>query len=327
MVKYCIEKYPKGSFPKQQTDGRYMDGTLHENISILAKNIVRDMTFLGIGFSSTLEVGAGKSVLFQQIGEAYTEQVNKLHGLDIPFTKDNIVFHPRDLISTALTLPKYSCIILDEWDDAHYWSELGMTLRTFFRKCRQLNLFMLIIIPNFFQMQVGYAVSRSIFAIDVKFEDNFDRGFFEFYSFKKKKDLYLKGKKTYDYDVVKADFIGKFPDGYAIGREVYLKKKREDLLKYEKEEKKLLTELELKRKLTRQFRENNPKLSNVELGKLFGVSDMTIGRWLNGENDEIPKELGFNSNIATHLINIPINEEIVVSEEEEGQIGIKPFAN
>jgi len=59
-MKYCIDKYPMGSFPSQQTAGKYIDGYLYENLQPLAKKIVDDMTFLGIIYSSTLEVGTGK---------------------------------------------------------------------------------------------------------------------------------------------------------------------------------------------------------------------------------------------------------------------------
>ena len=45
---------------------------------ILAKNITKDMTYLGIITSSTLEVGTGKSVFTQQIAEAYLEYVRSL---------------------------------------------------------------------------------------------------------------------------------------------------------------------------------------------------------------------------------------------------------
>ena len=101
-MKYCIKKYPKGSFPNQQTDGRYIDRTLYENLKVIAKTIVRDQTFLGVCASSTLEVGTGKSVFMQQIGECYTELVNDLHGLNISFTEKNIVFRPKDLIETCI---------------------------------------------------------------------------------------------------------------------------------------------------------------------------------------------------------------------------------
>ncbi len=151
-MKILEAKYPKGTFKNQKTDGRYMDGYLYENLQPIARSVTDDMTFMGIIYSSTLENGTGKSVLAQQIGEAYTDMVNKMNGLEIPFNMNNVVFTPKDLIERAYKLPKYSCIILDEWEDTHYWSELGVTLRQFFRKCRQLNLFMICIIPNYFQM-------------------------------------------------------------------------------------------------------------------------------------------------------------------------------
>jgi len=286
------------SFPKQRTPGRYMDGYLHENLKIPAKKIVDDMTFLGVCSSSTLEVGTGKSVLVQQIGEAYTELVNEQHGLNLTFDMKNIVFNPKDLIKRAFELPKYSCIIMDEWEDAHYWSELAGTLRQFFRKCRQLNLFMLIIIPNFFQLPMPYAVSRSLFFVDVKFQGEFERGFFSFYNFKKKKTLYIKGKKTHDYNVVKPDFYGRFPDGYAVPREIYVAAKHKDMM--EDHEKKVPTEFEIKAKYFYRLYQNIEGITIKKLAEAFGVSERTGDRYLQvvrtgykgigSEEAELPKQ-------------------------------------
>ena len=63
---------------------------------------------------------------------------------------------------------------------------------------------MIIIIPNFFQLPMSYAISRSVFLIDVKFVGEFDRGYFSFYNFNKKKNLYIRGKKAQDYDLTTA---------------------------------------------------------------------------------------------------------------------------
>lgn len=229
-MKVLQDKYPLGSIKSQKTAGRYVDGILYENLSILAKAIVRDMTFLAFIFSSTLEVGTGKSVLASQIGEIWTALINELHKLDNKFDINNCVFKPADLIEKSFQVPKYSIIILDEWEDAHYWSQLGTTLRQFFRKCRQLNLFILCIIPNFFQLPIGYAISRSVFAIDVRFERDFERGFFYFYNFDRKKNLYIKGKKQYNYQVAKPNFYGRFADGYAYDDKKYKAKKLEDTM-------------------------------------------------------------------------------------------------
>jgi len=228
-MKILEEKYPIGSFKGQKSDGRYIDMNFYENLKILANRIVDDMTFMMVCFSSTLEVGTGKSVLMTQVGEAWTDIINSMHGLNLTFTKKNIVWRPKDLIKRSFEVPKYSCLLVDEWEDAHYWSELGMTLRQFFRKCRQLNLFIIIIIPNFFQLPAPYAIGRSIFAIDVKFQGDFRRGFYDFYDFEKKRDLYIRGKKTQNYRITKPSFNGRFFDGYGIPRDEYIKAKTADM--------------------------------------------------------------------------------------------------
>ncbi len=124
-MKILQERYPLGSLPYQKTPGRYADKFLYENIKILAKNIVRDMTFLIIISSSTLEVGTGKSVFEQQIAEIFLELVRQLHGIDNRLELKNIVFSPKELVERAFQIPKYSVILLDEWEDSNYWSQLG----------------------------------------------------------------------------------------------------------------------------------------------------------------------------------------------------------
>jgi len=295
MVKYCIDKYPMGSFPGQKSPGKYMDGTLYENVKIMARNIVRDMTFMGVASSSTLEVGTGKSCMLQQIGEAYTEMVNKEHGLNLNFSEKNIVFRPEKLIEVAQTLPKYSCIIMDEWDEKSYFDKLAIALRQFFRKCRQLNLFMLIIIPDFFQLPKGYAISRSAFFIDVKFAGEFQRGFFDFYNFERKKDLYVKGKKTYNYRVSKPNFSGRFTDGYAIPKELYLSTKLRDLAESERSEKLKPTEKDVKSQMFETIYKNMDGISVKKLAEACGVSERTGNRYLAHIREEKPLEEEKNS--------------------------------
>lgn len=305
MVKYNIEKYPMGSLKRQKTPGRYMDGALHENLKILAKSIVRDMTFLGILYSSTLEVGTGKSVLAQQIAEAYTEQVNIIHkdklAEPITFTTKNIVFRPKDLMERAFQVPKYSCILLDEWEDAHYWSELGTTFRQFFRKCRQLNLFILCIIPNFFQLPMGYAISRSVFAVDVRFAGEFERGYFSFYNFNRKKDLYIRGKKTYNYGVCQPNFSGRFLDGYAVGEEAYREAKYKDMLEAEEDaETKQPTITQLKQEMFKTIAKHLPDIPTDKWSEIFGVSMRTIQYWRSRVHDNAIRALKKDT---------PINED------------------
>lgn len=224
-----------GSFRKQKSPGRYIDEIKYENLKILAKHIIEDNTFLAVYYSSTYEVGAGKTTSASQDAECYTELVNQMHGTNLTFTMKNLVFKPQDLIKRAHELPKYSCILLDEWEDAHYLSELGKALRQFFRKCRQLNLFIIVIIPNFFQLPPSYAMSRSVYAVDIRYEGEFERGYFRFYNFERKRELYLKGKKTQNYNVVMCNFSGRFTAGYAVDEKEYREAKLLDMLQQEKE--------------------------------------------------------------------------------------------
>jgi len=287
-MKILEEKYPKGTLKGQKTDGRYVDETLYENIKFLSKAILKDMTFLTVVFSSTLEVGAGKSVFASQLGEVWTHLMKQLHGIEVPFDIKHCVFRPKDLIKRSFEVPKYSYIWLDEWEDSHYWSELGMTLRQFFRKCRQLNLFLVLIIPNFFQLPINYAISRSVCAIDVYFEDGFERGYFKFYNFDRKKDLYLNGKKTQNYMVTRPNFSGRFLDGYAVDEKEYRRVKLRDLAEAEAEEDKSPKQIqkEVKEQIFKTVLKNSKGMTVKKLSEWFGVSTRTAFRWLSSDTED-----------------------------------------
>lgn len=319
-MKILEEKYPMGSFKGQKSPGRYIDGILYENLQTMARKIVDDMTFMGICFSSTLEVGTGKSVFMTQIGEVWTHLVNKEHGLNLEFTERNLVFNAKDLISRAMELPKYSLILLDEWEDASYWSALGQALRKFLRKCRQLNLCIICIIPNWFQLPLGFAVSRSAFAIDVKFESGFKRGFFDFYGFEAKRNLYVKGKKFYNYHVQKPTFYGRFTDGYGLPEKEYRAAKLKDLQESEELEKKPMNETEYRIKLYRGMRDRKPKISVRDWATYFGVSKNTISAW-NSDKKERNSGTGSVQNplYTTYNKEPIIKEDIVVYKSAEDE--------
>lgn len=312
-MKILQERYPMGSIKSQKTPGRYIDGTLHENLKVLARNINKDMTYLGIITSSTLEVGTGKSVFAQQMAEAYLELVKEYHKIDNKLTMQNITFHPKDLIERSFKIPKYSVVILDEWEDTNYWSQLGISLRQFFRKCRQLNLFMIIIIPNFFQLPSSYAISRSVFLVDVKFEGEFDRGYFSFYNFNTKRSLYIRGKKTQDYSVVRSNFYGRFADGYVVNEDEYRTAKLKDLTDQEDKANKVIDPLQIRREIFREMKEAlKGRLTVEELSKAFKIHERTAYKWLDATKDQEP-EPNINEISIIHEKNEVLPRELSVS--------------
>ncbi len=283
MAKVCTKQFPKGSFPKQQSDGFFFHKTLKENCDIMAKSLGRDMQFVGI-ISGKGTVRSGKTTLSQQCGTYMTQQVNERYKVKNKFTVDNIVFSGEDLIEKAMIIPKYSVLVLDEGDDltAHFWKDLSQKLRRFFRKCGQLNLFILLIIPDFFELPRHYAVTRSNFLINVYFYGEFQRGYFEFYSGKRKRDLYFKGKKFGDYSVVHPNFDGRFLDLYTVDKEEYLKRKREDLEKESEEEAKrqpsvriMEARLKVCNNLSKLF-----KFTPEDIAKVLEVDSRTVYRYL-----------------------------------------------
>ena len=283
-MKVLIDKYPMGSFPGQKSPGRYFDGILYDNLKGMAEVITRDMTFLGILSSSTLENGTGKSTLATQMGEVWTALMKDVHNITIPFDMKHVVFNPEQLIDRAFKVPKYSMIMLDEWEDQHYWSKLGMSLRQFFRKCRQLNLFILIIIPNFFQLPINYAISRSVFFIDVRFEGKFERGYFRFYDFNKKKDLFLNGKKTQNYSIVEPNFQGRFTDGYGVDEKEYRAAKLKDMIDTDKDEEEKLDERSMRRKImvdiVNKIHESIPEIPVYRIANALKLHRKTIFTYL-----------------------------------------------
>jgi len=281
MVKVCKEQFPKGSLPGQRSDGLYLDGYLAENIDGYAEKIADDMQFVGVMSSSTFEVRTGKSTLAQHIGTYYTKRVNDHHGTDLKFTEKNVVFNQEKLIEQAMKLPQYSCLILDEGDDLtkHHASKVAQRLRTFFRKAGQLNLFIILIMPNFFELPKQYAISRSNFLIDVKFKGKFKRGFFDFYSWTQKKWLYIKGKKNEDWNQSGKSFAGRFRKGYTIDKEKYKKKKKEDLEEMNKKEKKKKSRTQVKKdQMMKVYKnlEKNFDMTQKEMAKVLGKSRRTV---------------------------------------------------
>lgn len=216
-MKFAQKIFPKGTFNKQQTDGAYLDENLADNLDTYAKKIADDMHFLLI-ISGNDGVGNGKTTIATQVGSYLTWKVNQLHKTNNTFTHKNMVFKADKLMDRSFELDKYSVVVLDEGDDltTHGMKETAVRLKRYFRKCRQLNQILILILPSFFELPKFFALSRSHALINVKFLGKFERGFFEYYGPKNKKLLYLKGKKEWDYNSYPSNIKGRFFSSYCF---------------------------------------------------------------------------------------------------------------
>jgi len=245
MARVCEDWFPLGTYPRQKLPGFFMDDRLKANLDILLKNIVVDWSFI-ILITGSGKVRVGKSVLAMQVGCYWVYQLAKMHDIEVKWElKNNLVFHSIKLIEQGMKLQKYSPLVYDEAGESlesiKVLKKSTRMVNDFLREAGQLNLLTILILPEFFDLPKGIAVTRSHLLIDVDYEIRpdgmFQRGYFKFYSERNKKLLYLKGKKELNYKAQKQDWQhpGRFYNIYTVDEKEY-KDLKQEALKSRKED-------------------------------------------------------------------------------------------
>jgi len=297
-MKIQTEKYPMGSFPKQRTDGLYFDGKLYENMKELAKAIVDDNSFLLLVSAQALSVRTGKSTFVQELAEAWNNIMREEHGINLDFSMKNIAFNADDFEKKAFALyddgQKYASIICDESDDltGHSLSAEVKKIKRFLRKAGQLNLLMIMILPDFFEFPKSIAVNRSVGLITVDYGEHFKRGSWKFYNFKAKKSLFIRGKSYNDYSVQHPTFYGSFIGyGYLVDEDEYRNEKYRDL--EEDAEKQKIKRLEsIKKDMIKKIflscvKKFHGRITQDELCENFEITRQTAVRWKKIEAEKV----------------------------------------
>lgn len=238
-VRVCEDWFPdkKGFNGKS---GFPMNILLKENLDLLIKNVVKDWDFT-ILISGGGEVRVGKSILAMQIACYWAYQMLKIHGKKVKYNiEDNFIFDSKKLIKKGNELGlkyPYSPLLYDEAGGDLQGRKVmffaTQDLLDYLRECGQYNMLNILVLPEFFDVPKGIAISRSIFLIDVFYEGEFERGHFHFYGRRQKKFLYIKGKRELNYNAVKWDFDGNFPNFFTVNEKQYRKLKQEALKKRE----------------------------------------------------------------------------------------------
>jgi hypothetical protein len=198
-----------------------MDGYLYDKL-VQYKNLINkdwDFMFVVDGME-----GAGKSVFAQQLAKFLCKD----------FTVNEICFTPEEFIATINKAPKYSAIVFDEGmrgsSSRAAMSSVNRMLNITFAEMRQRNLFVIIVIPSFFEMDKYPAIHRSRVLFHITTTKQLQRGIYKAYHYETKKYLYLMGKqKGYSYSVTKPNYFGRFSGKYAVDEEAYRKKKHDSL--------------------------------------------------------------------------------------------------
>lgn len=206
-------------------DNFYIDGYLKESLDI-AKSVIKkdwDMVFIIDGSE-----GSGKSVLAMQCA----------YYCDPTLQIDKVVFTPAEFRDAIIKSKPYQAVIYDEaytgLSARATMSMINRTLVSMLAEIRQKNLFVFVVMPTFFDLDKYVALWRSRALINVYTGDKFERGYFKFFNKTRKKDLYIQGKKFYNYNKPDSNFYGRFTKFLPVDEEEYKKKKRDALMVREK---------------------------------------------------------------------------------------------
>ena len=209
----------------------YYNDDLMANITLMKRMVKhdRDCVIVVAG-----DPGSGKSVFAMTLAKA----------LDPTFNINNIYFEGEKLIRriSSPDTKKYESFVYDEAREGlsarQSMSRSNKTITDCLAEIRQKNLFIIIVLPDYWDLDSNVANKRSRYLFYVKenprqtisdAEDPFERGIFHFYNRKAKRHLYIDGKKYHDMDVGHPSFIGTFCNQYVVDEEEYRKLKEESL--------------------------------------------------------------------------------------------------
>jgi len=265
--------------------------------------------------------GSGKSVLAQQLAKE----------LDPNFDVTKIAFNSDEFMKMVKSTDrkKGDCIILDEaFLAANSRSSMSLINRAMVglaTEMRQLNLFIIIVLPSFFDLDKYFALWRTDILLHVYFDKQGNRGRYIAFNHDKKKMLYLKGKKFYNYGVVRSGLPPmRFPDGYVVD-EVEYRKRKQDAFRIEK-----VTAVEQKYKdryikvceyLHRELGETYDKIGELvelkgsSIKKMLYREGVRFGRETGGIiNTNLLKQCDDGDKVESNLKNNYLMEELLKDE-------------
>lgn len=259
--------------------------------------------------------GAGKSVFGLQIAKFL--DIDRQVDLD-----KQVCYFPKQFKEAVLSLKKGKAIV---WDEARRGlnrrrsiSEGNLTITDMLAECRQHNLFLIIIMPSFYDMDLNVAVWRTRILIHVWYNmdpTNVDRplkrGYFRMYNEEGKKLLYTNkmSRQRYEYPhMPNHSFDATFAHYYVVDEAEYRKRKREAEQVYRGETKQELVDPEelKKQHVGRlfEFLRRNRWLkygATLAVAKFYNVHETTLSTWARDSvTDAKESEEPISHNGSTH---------------------------
>jgi adenylate kinase family enzyme len=257
--------------------------------------------------------GAGKSTFAHQICKS----------LDPTFNEDRICFTAKDFREKTSFGNKGEAYMLDE-----SFADMNANLSrdpefiatvNHLQLIRQRNLFLILVLPDFFSLQKTIAIFRSSHLF-VVYATDYDRGSFAVFDRGTKRELYIKGKQFLNYQIIPPNFRGNFSDEWFINFDKYEKEKLKHL-----QEQATVREKETKHSIQRDFfvafinKEYNMPI--MDIVRRFNLPEATVRRWVNRGIKRL--EEFESSQSASKTINLSPSSSKKKMKEEKKEKEIK----
>lgn len=192
-----------------------IDGWMKSNLDDLKKAVELDWDGVLL---YTGDEGDGKS----------TKCAQDLAYLDPTFNLHRVCGTLAQIKELLPTLKPGQAIQYDESRKDTNTADNVATQREFIRimtENRDKRLYWGIVSATFFDLKKYFAIHRTRVLINV-YSNKMERGYFSFYDREKKKELYIKGRKDWNWSVVSPNFRGRFGKWLPYDAEAYKEKKK-----------------------------------------------------------------------------------------------------
>ena len=187
----------------------------------------------------------GKSVFAMGIGGYVANQFNSTFDLS------NICLNPLEFKKKVSEASKGEVVIYDEahrgMGSVGALSEINKLLKDLMMEMGQKNLFVFVVLPTFFLLERYVALFRTIGLFHV-YTNKGRRGFWVYFNEKNKKNLFLRGKRDFNYNCMAYPrFRGRFFDQYPVDETDYREKKRQSFTEASRATKEEVARRDMKR--------------------------------------------------------------------------------
>lgn len=248
----------------------YIHTRLAENLEVSKKAVLNnDWDYVAI--VSGLP-GVGKSTFAHQLCKFF----------DPTFDIDRVCFTAQEFRAKTTNGTRGQAFMLDE-SFADMNSQLSrdpefIATLNHLQVIRKKNLFLIIVLPDFFTLNKNIAVFRASHLF-VVYSENYSRGDFAVFDRTAKSELYYKGKPFTNYQAVDPNFRGDYNKPWFIDKEEYERRKDihlEELAKVKETGHKA----SIKRDLLAYFYHEHMKTTNKVIGELVGSSEDAVQLWV-----------------------------------------------